>query len=140
MTQITSRYEGQLRTLCTHEASGQTLRTDAPTDNQGRGEFFSPTDLVATALGSCLLTIMGIAAQKIGVELTGSQARVEKIMTATPPRKIQALHAVITCPHAFEPKVQEQLEKAALGCPVHASLHPDIEQHIEFIWGKSTHA
>jgi putative redox protein len=140
MTHITSRYEGQLRTLCTHEESGQTLRTDAPKDNQGQGEFFSPTDLVATALGSCLLTIMGIAAQKIGVDITGSQARVEKIMTSGLPRKIQALQAVITCPYTFEPKVQAQLEKAALGCPVHASLHPDIEQHIEFIWGTPAHA
>jgi putative redox protein len=140
MTQITSRYEGQLRTLCTHEESGQTLRTDAPKDNQGKGEFFSPTDLVATALGSCLLTIMGIAAQKIGVDLTGTHAQVEKIMTSTPPRKIKALHALITCPHSFEPKVQEQLERAALGCPVHASLHPEIEQRIEFIWGSTAHA
>jgi len=140
MTTITSRYEGQLRTLCTHEDSGQTLRTDAPKDNQGQGEFFSPTDLVATALGSCLLTLMGIVAQKIGADMTGTQAKVEKIMTSSLPRKIQALHAIITCPSTFEPRVQEQLEKAALGCPVHASLHPDIEQRIEFIWGKQPHA
>lgn len=135
MTHITSNYLGSLRTLCTHESSGQTLQTDAPVDNHGKGEYFSPTDLVATALGSCLLTIMGIAAEKHQLEITGARASVEKIMSTTPPRRITALKVFLHIPYSFSPEVQAILEKAALSCPVHASLHPDIKQDIIFTWG-----
>jgi putative redox protein len=135
MTQITSIYQGDLRTLCTHEGSGETIQTDAPLDNQGKGEFFSPTDLVATALGSCMLTLMGIASKKYGVDLTGSQVTVGKTMSTTPPRRIAALDIVLTLPYTFEPAVQAGLEKAALSCPVHESLHPEIQQNIRFLWG-----
>lgn len=135
MTTIISRYEGQLRTLCTHEGSGQTLKTDAPLDNQGRGEFFSPTDLLATALGSCILTLMGIAAQKSGIDIKGAEVTVEKTMTKTLPRRIAELTARVHIPFSFDPSVQAALEKAGLSCPVHESLHPDIKQTITFAWG-----
>lgn len=135
MTTIISRYEGQLRTLCTHEGSGETLKTDAPLDNQGKGEFFSPTDLLATALGSCILTLMGIAAQKFNIDITGAEVTVEKNMTKTLPRRIADLTARVHIPYSFESHVQTALEKAGLGCPVHESLHPDIKQIITFTWG-----
>lgn len=135
MTIIESRYEGELRTLCTHEGSGETLRTDAPKDNQGKGEYFSPTDLLATALGSCILTLMGIAAQKYQVDIKGAQVRVEKTMSTTPPRRISVLMAAVHVPQTFDAAIQAGIEKAALTCPVHESLHPDIKQHITFSWG-----
>lgn len=135
MTTIISRYQGQLRTLCTHEGSGETLKTDAPLDNQGKGEFFSPTDLLATALGSCILTLMGIAAQKLNIDITGAEVIVDKKMTQTLPRRIAELTARVHVPNSFDLPVQAALEKAALGCPVHESLHPDIKQIITFTWG-----
>jgi putative redox protein len=135
MTQLTSKYLGSLRTLCTHESSGQTLQTDAPVVYQGKGEFFSPTDLVATALGSCMLTIMGMAATKAGVDITGATASVEKIMSTTPPRRIAELKINFTMPHPFSPETQELLEKAAHTCPVYGSLHPEIKKDINFSWG-----
>lgn len=135
MTTIISRYEGNLRTLCTHEGSGETLKTDAPLDNQGKGEFFSPTDLLATALGSCILTLMGIAAQKEDVDIKGAEVIIEKTMTKTLPRRISELTARVHVPHNVDATVQSTLEKAGLGCPVHNSLHPDIKQTITFSWG-----
>lgn len=136
MSTITSYYEGELRTLCTHESSGQTLRTDAPKDNHGKGEYFSPTDLLATALGSCILTLMGIAAQKYQVDITGAHVSVEKIMSSTPPRRINTLTVAVQVPQAFDVAIQAGIEKAALTCPVHESLHPDIKQNIIFTWGE----
>lgn len=135
MTQITAVYEGGLRTLCTHEASGQTLRTDAPLDNQGKGEYFSPTDLLATALGTCVLTLMGIAANKYKVDIQGTRMRVEKAMSTTPPRRIARLEVIVDIPYTFEPEIQQGIERAALTCPVHESLHPEVEQIIRFNWG-----
>lgn len=134
MTTIISRYQGKLRTLCTHEGSGETLKTDAPLDNQGRGEFFSPTDLLATALGSCILTLMGIEAKKSDLDITGAEASVEKVMTKTLPRRIAELIVRVHVPHRFDATVQTAIEKAGLGCPVHESLHPDIKQTITFNW------
>ena len=137
MTRYEIVYEGELRTLCTHEESGQALLTDAPLDNQGKGEFFSPTDLVGIALGSCVLTLMGIAAKRLGISIGETKLSVEKEMKAAPARMIGRLVVRVFCPVPLEAKVIEQLEKAARGCPVHHSLHPDIVQEFYFDWKKA---
>ena len=126
MVQIDGRYEGQLRCRVEHEPSGNTLDTDAPKDNEGRGESFSPTDLVATALGSCMVTIMGIYAKRHDLDLEGTRFRVQKSMNADP-RRIGKLEVEILVPHDPGEKHRAALERAALSCPVHRSLHPDIE-------------
>jgi putative redox protein len=128
-------YQGDLHCKATHGPSGTELSTDAPKDNQGRGESFSPTDLVGTALGSCMLTIMGLAARTLNIDITGATASVEKEMTAAQPRRIKRLNVRIHVPHAISAIDQEKLERAAHTCPVHKSLHPDIEIPIEFTWG-----
>jgi uncharacterized OsmC-like protein len=133
--EIRVAYEGALRTRATHGPSGVQLITDAPLDNQGRGESFSPTDLVATALGACLLTIMGIAAERRGVDLLGAIARVEKHMVADPERRIGALPVTITIPASPADAERQLLEKAARSCPVLRSLDPRIEKNIQFQWG-----
>jgi putative redox protein len=134
MVAIQLEYQGELHCKAVHTPSGSVLSTDAPKDNQGRGETFSPTDLVATALGSCMLTIMGIMARTLEIDIAGSTATVEKEMTATPPRMIASLKVKIHVPHAISPENQQKLERAAHTCPVHKSLHPDIQTPIEFIW------
>jgi putative redox protein len=111
------------------------LSTDAPKDNQGRGESFSPTDLVATALGSCILTVMGIKARSLGVDLAGTTATVEKEMANAPVRMIQRLTVKIHVPHSVSEEHRQRLETAAHTCPVHQSLHPDVQKPIQFIWG-----
>ncbi len=126
-------YLGGLRTEAQHLASQETIITDAPKDNQGKGEAFSPTDLVATALASCMITIMGIKAQDLGIDLTGTQAEITKIM-GTEPRRISALQIQLTFNSSFDSKTQTLLERAALTCPVAHSLHPDIRQEVLFIW------
>jgi putative redox protein len=135
MVAIELEYQGDLHCKAVHGPSGTELDTDAPKDNQGRGESFSPTDLVATALGSCMLTIMGIMARTLEIDLTGSTATVEKEMTATPPRRIASLKVKIHVPHAVSAENKQKLERAAHTCPVHKSLHPDVQMPIEFIWG-----
>ncbi len=135
MVTITTCYEGDLRCTLTHEPSGTQLITDAPLDNHGRGESFSPTDLVAAALGSCMLTVMGIAARKLDVDLTGASVTTEKTMTAQPVRRIAALSVRLNIPAICTPEHQQALEKAALGCPVHHSLHPDTKVDVAFTWG-----
>ncbi len=134
---MTSRivYEGNLRTVCTHEKSGSTIDTDAPTDNQGKGERFSPTDLVATALGSCMLTIMGQKARDHGVELQGTSIEVEKIMKPDP-RRIGGINLTFHFPAELipTPKQKSILERAAHTCPVMYSIHPDIEVNVVFNW------
>ncbi len=132
MVHINVVYEGGLRTRATHAPSGAELITDAPVDNCGKGESFSPTDLVATALGTCMLTIIGIVAERHGWEVLGASARVEKLMTADPVRRIGSLSVVITVPGERSTKEQELLEKAALTCPVHRSLLGDIEIPVSF--------
>ncbi|MCG8600252.1 MAG: OsmC family protein [Verrucomicrobiales bacterium] len=134
MVEITAVYEGSLRTSATHGPSGSTVETDAPVDNQGRGERFSPTDLVATALGSCMMTIMGIFAQRHEIDLTGTKVRVEKHMTAEAPRRISRIVAEITVPLPEGHPQKRALEKAAVTCPVHLSLHPEIEKDVSFVW------
>ena len=126
-------YLGGLRTEAQHLASQEIIITDAPKDNQGKGEAFSPTDLVATALASCMITIMGIKARDLGINLTGTQAEITKIM-GTEPRRISALQIQLTFNSSFDSKTQTLLERAALTCPVAHSLHPDIRQEVLFIW------
>ena len=135
MVTITARYEGELRCTATHGPSGSLIETDAPTDNQGKGERFSPTDLLATALGTCMLTVMGIQARKLGLDMTGATVQVEKRMVAQPVRRIAALDVQITMPQACAPEQQQALEQAAHSCPVHHSLHPDTDVSVRFIWG-----
>ena len=126
-------YLGGLRTEAQHLASQETIITDAPKDNQGKGEAFSPTDLVATALASCMITIMGIKARDLGIDLSGTQAEITKIM-GTEPRRISSLQIQLTFNSSFDSKTQTLLERAALTCPVAHSLHPDLRQEVLFIW------
>ena len=129
-------YEGDLRTVATHLQSSTVLETDAPTDNQGKGERFSPTDLVATALGSCMMTVMGIKARDMNVDLKGTSIEITKVMAANP-RRISAIKALVQFPKNIEvdDKQKSILEKTALTCPVFQSLHPDLDQDIQFDWG-----
>jgi putative redox protein len=135
MVTMQFEYQGDLHCKAVHGPSGTELSTDAPTDNQGRGESFSPTDLVATALGTCMLTVMGIMARTLKLDIAGTTATVEKEMTAEAPRRIQSLAVKIRVPQALSPENQQKLERAAHTCPVHKSLHPDIQTPIEFTWG-----
>jgi putative redox protein len=133
MVEIQIAYEGELRCKAVHGPSGSTILTDAPADNMGRGEAFSPTDLVATALGTCMMTIMGIAAERLRVDLRGMTASVTKEMTP-PPRRIARLAVKIRVPGNFSDVQKQKLENAAMTCPVHKSLHPDVAAPVEFIW------
>ena len=122
MTTIQCLYGGELRCTAHHEPSGSLLDTDAPTDNQGKGERFSPTDLVATALATCILTVMGIVAQRHGWSLEGTTARVEKTMSSRGVRKIALLEVWITLPAGLEEEARAQLKQAVESCPVKQSL------------------
>ncbi|MBK8097386.1 MAG: OsmC family protein [Planctomycetes bacterium] len=133
MVPVTATYTGELSTLAIHGPSGARLMTDAPKDNEGQGRAFSPTDLVGTALGTCMLTIMGIVARRHDLDMTGAHVRVEKHMNQSP-RRIGRLPVVITVPGKFTPEQRKLLEAAAHGCPVHKSLHPDIDAPIAFVW------
>lgn len=135
MVQIQLQYQGDLHCAATHGPSGTVLNTDAPKDNQGRGESFSPTDLVATALGSCILTVMGILARTLNIDISGTTATVKKEMATAPVRRIQSLSVKVHVPHQLSSTDQLKFERAAHTCPVHQSLHPDIEKPIEFTWG-----
>lgn len=136
MVQIDVQYTPGLRCEARHAPSGSTLHTDAPVDNHGRGESFSPTDLVATALGSCMLTVMGIAAERHGWALAGSRARVIKEMVQAPVRRIGRLRVRLELP-ALDERARTTLERAAHTCPVHQSLHPDVAIELEFAWGSA---
>ncbi len=127
-------YQGQLRCVATHGPSGTSLATDAPVDNMGKGESFSPTDLLATSLATCILTTIGIAGTRKGVDITGATATAEKHMSTTPPRRVARIvvHCVIPLP--ADHRERAFLEAAARGCPVHQSLHPETEQLITFEW------
>ncbi|MHA4810617.1 OsmC family protein [Flavitalea flava] len=131
-------YEGELRTVATHLQSGSVIETDAPVDNQGKGERFSPTDLVATALGSCMTTIMGLKARDMGVDLIGMKLSIQKHMKADP-RRIGGIDVTFEFPETLqlEEKQQTILERAAHTCPVMYSIHPDIEVKVAFTWNKS---
>lgn len=124
-------YLGNLRTQCEHLKSGATFITDAPVDNAGKGEAFSPTDTVATALASCMLTIIGIKAKDLDLDIEGATANVTKTMAADP-RRISKIEVEIKFPATYDEKTTKILERAANTCPVLYSLHPDIELDIEF--------
>ena len=127
-------YEGNLRTRLTHLHSGTEIITDAPLDNQGLAQSFSPTDLVATALGSCMMTIMGIKARNMNLDLKGTEIEITKVM-ASEPRRISEVHATLKFPpNNFSDKDKAILENAARTCPVAKSLHPDIKQVLVFNW------
>lgn len=134
MTSVVN-YTGELRTKAVHLQSGATIITDAPKDNHGKGEAFSPTDLVATALASCMISIMGIAAKKENMTpVDGANAEVLKVMAADP-RRISEVHVKITMPQkAYSEREKKIYENAAHTCPVAKSLHPDIKQVLEFVW------
>lgn len=132
MTRIDSRYSGQLRCHSQHGPSGSTLETDAPTDNQGQGERFSPTDLVATALSTCMLTIMGIVADRHGLNLEGTAARVEKTMTSEAPRRIAQLSVWVELPAGLEPQQRALLQRAAENCPVKLSLEGCVPMELHW--------
>jgi len=133
----TVTYDGNLRTVCQHLRSGTTIETDAPVDNNGRGERFSPSDLVATALGSCMLTIMGMRAVEMNVDLKGTKIEVEKIMKQDP-RRIGSLNLTFHFPQSLELSERQQkiLQKAAETCPVAYSINADIELNLNFNWDK----
>ncbi len=128
-------YKGELRTQGIHLSSGETVITDAPRDNQGKGEAFSPTDLVATALASCMLSIMGIVARRESfTTIEGASAEVTKVMYADP-RRIGEVHITITMPrNNYSEKEKKMYEHAAYTCPVAKSLHPEIKQVTTFVW------
>jgi len=128
-------YEGNLRTVAKHLQSETVIETDAPTDNQGKGERFSPTDLVATALGNCMLTIMGIKARDMNVSLEGTKVDITKIM-ATEPRRIGEIKVVINFPESLQTDEKQRtiIERAAMTCPVFESLHPDLKKDVAFKW------
>jgi putative redox protein len=132
--QIEMTYDGQLRTRATHGPSGNTLITDAPVDNHGRGESFSPTDLVATALGTCMATVMGIIAERNAIDLRGMRITVRKEMIQTPVRRIGRLTSEIHVPLPASHPHREALERSVHTCPVHQSLHPDVEKPVAFFW------
>ncbi len=131
-------YEGALRTLATHTYSGDQIETDAPLDNEGLAQRFSPTDLVATSLASCMLTIMGIKARQMDIDLKGTECKVYKTMQSDP-RRISQIKIVITLPsdQIFERKTRIILENSAMTCPVAKSLHPDVHKDVSFIWAES---
>ena len=135
MPTSTVKYIGELRTEATHIQSNTTIYTDAPKDNHGKGEMFSPTDLTATSLASCMISIMGIVSMKEGITPTdGTIAEVTKVMYADP-RRIGEIHIKLNFPkNNFSDKEKKIYENAALTCPVAKSLHPDIKQVIEFSW------
>jgi putative redox protein len=129
-------YEGGLHTGAKHGPSGDTLTTDAPVDNGGKGEAFSPTDLVATALGACMVTVMGIVARRDGIDMDGTRVHVVKEMVQEPVRRIGTLRTMITFPagRAYDTATKTKLENAANTCPVKQSLHPDVRVELEFVY------
>ena len=126
-------YLGDLRTECTHQKSGDAFITDAPTDNNGKGLAFSPTDTVATGLASCMMTVMGIKARDMDVDMSGASAEVTKTM-ASNPRRISKIEVIMDLPFKADDKTKKILENTGRTCPVLQSLHPDIEKEITFKW------
>jgi len=130
-------YKGELRTEAKHLQSGTVIETDAPTDNEGKGEKFSPSDLLATSLGNCMMTIMGIKARDMNIELTDTRISITKIMKADP-RRVGGIHVMFDFPQnlKLDGKEEKILETAALTCPVAKSIHPDIEMEVKFKWNR----
>lgn len=134
MVRIEIDYQGDLHTSAHHGPSGARLETDAPKDNEGRGESFSPTDLLATALGTCMLTLMGIVARRHDWKLEGSKVSVEKHMVVDPVRRVGRLDVVFEMTAGIPEDARAVLERTAHTCPVHKSLHPDTEVNSTFHW------
>lgn len=134
MVEINIEYLGDFRCRLIHGPSGVEFVTDAPKDNQGRGESFSPTDLMAAALGSCMATVMGIVARHHGTDIKGMKVQVTKEMIQGPERRIGKLIVTMYFPRNYSEKERAMLERAALTCPVHRSLHPDVEAPVHFIY------
>jgi len=132
MATIHTEYLGDLRTKARHLASGNELLTDAPVDNKGRGETFSPTDLIATALGSCMITIAGIAGREHGFLIDGAKADITKIMASNPRRVAEIIVELDFAGHHYTEKQKEFIRVACLNCPVAKSLHPDLKQSLVF--------
>ena len=134
MVKITGEYQGDLHCTATHGPSGRTLETDAPVDNQGKGEAFSPTDLVATAVGTCILTTMAVVARRLSLDLKDARFEVVKEMSTDTPRRIVRLatHVWLPVPHSVDR--DDLLERAARTCPVHKSLHPAIDGSVVLHW------
>ena len=134
-------YEGDLRTVARHLQSGTEIETDAPTDNQGKGERFSPTDLVATALGACMATTMGIKSRDLQVDLRGMKLSIQKIMKPDP-RRIAGVNIIFDFPAGLgvDEKQKAILERTAHTCPVMYSIHPDMEVNVQFNWNSAVPA
>ncbi|KZR87042.1 OsmC family protein [Synechococcus sp. MIT S9508] len=132
MPTVSCRYRGELRCEATHHGSGAVLITDAPIDNAGKGEEFSPTDLLATSVATCMLTIMGITAKSRNWSIEGSTADVEKQMTQSGPRKVEKLRVQLKLPQQLSNEQRSLLQRVAEQCPVKRSLDPSI--HLELIW------
>jgi putative redox protein len=132
MVEMNVVYEGQLHCSAKHGPSGNVISTDAPKDNQGRGEAFSPTDLVGAAMGTCMLTIMGIYAARHNLDITGTTAHVAKEMVTAPVRRIGKLTVTMKVSKPVPQDQRDAMEKAALTCPVFASLHPDVQKVVTF--------
>ncbi len=134
MAKITAEYLGNLQMSATHHDSGTTIYTDAPTDNGGKGENFSPTDLCATALANCAMTIIGLYAQSHGLDVTGTKLDIVKVMSASP-RRIAKIEVTMTMPkNNYSEKDKKAMENCINTCPVHHSLHPDTEKVFNVIW------
>lgn len=134
MVEIKLTYEGDLHCSATHGPSGNVLATDAPVDNNGRGQAFSPTDLVATALGACMATVIGIVAKRKEIAVEGMRIAVRKHMSIDPPRRISKLEVDMEIPLPADHPDRKVIESAARGCPVHHSIHPDIDVVMNWSW------
>ena len=131
--EITGVYTGNLKVEVEHGPSGTKLSTAAPVDNQGDGSSFSPTDLAAASLGACMLTIMGIVARREGIDLAGCRFRLDKHMSSDP-RRLGRVPVVIDMPAGLDAQQRRKLERGALTCPVHRSLHPEVDKAVEFVY------
>jgi len=136
MVEMKIAYTGQLRCTAEHGPSQVVLQTDAPVDNMGRGETFSPTDLLATALGTCILTTMAIVARRASIELDGASVTVEKEMISLPSRRVGKLSVEVHIPLDLAEDQRALIESAGRNCPVYKSLHPDIDMPAQFRWGR----
>lgn len=134
MVEMDVTYAGDLHCSATHAPSGNTIATDAPKDNHGRGEAFSPTDLVAAALGACMLTIVGLYARRHQLDIAGATAHVAKDMVAAPARRIGTITVQLKLPASVPPEHRQALENAARACPVAQSLHPGVQKLVEFVY------
>ena len=127
MVTINIEYQGSLRNQMTHQPSGQVVTTDAPLDNKGKGEAFSPTDLLASSLGACMITIMGIKADNLGISIDDTNVVVTKHMSDNLPRRVAQIDIDINIPHKLSDKHMNSLRRAAVTCPVAESIHPDLK-------------